>query len=243
MPNVRLTIEFDGTNYAGWQIQAQQPTIQGILQNGLKKIFGQDICVYGCGRTDAGVSAHNYVANFHCPDRLPPARIAAALNFYLPSDIFVKAAEIVPDDFHARYSALTKTYSYSIICNRSPLRRRFAWEIYHPLNLKRLQRGARLFLGKKDFNAFCSIRSGKGICTIRLIRVIRKGDEIVIKITGDRFLYKMVRRIVGSLVAYAAGKITLKDIKAALIGKNSKPFTAAPAQGLILDRVSYPKYR
>ncbi|MEO0049739.1 MAG: tRNA pseudouridine(38-40) synthase TruA [candidate division WOR-3 bacterium] len=241
MPNIRLTIEFDGTNYAGWQIQPKQKTIQGLLEASLKKIFGQDITVYGCGRTDAGVSARNYVANCHCPDRLSPARIAAALNFYLPSDIFVKSAEVVSDDFHARYSAITKTYTYSIICNRSPLRSRFAWEVFPPLDIKRLEKGAKLFLGKKDFNPFCAIRSGNGICTIRSIHITKKGDEILIKITGDRFLYKMVRRIVGALVAYATGRITVNDIRAALAGKKGKPFTSAPAQGLILERVEYPK--
>jgi tRNA pseudouridine38-40 synthase len=238
MPNIRLTLEFDGRNYAGWQFQPNRPTIQGFLQTALKRIFGEELTVYGCGRTDAGVSARNYVASFQCPDRLPIEKIAAAINFYLPRDVWVKSAEVVPDEFHARFSVKTKTYKY-YICGRSALKRKFAWEIYQPLDIELMRNAARFFVGTKDFSHFCSVSSGTGVCTVRSIRVRKEADDIVITIKGDRFLYKMVRRIVGALVAYASGRITKTDIRAALAGKQYKPFKAAPAHGLILEQVDY----
>lgn len=237
--NVRLTIEFDGAQYAGWQIQPDRPTVQGVLQKALRAVLGRDIVSYGCSRTDAGVSARNYVANFIAPLRLPVAKLAPALNANLPADIMVKKAELAALDFHARRRARWKTYSYSIVCGRSPLRRQHAWEFLGALEIDRLKKAARFFLGERDFGPFCYVRTGSGRCRITAIRVKAKGDEVTILITGDRFLYKMVRRIVGAMVAYASRRINLKDIRAALAGKPGKPFTAAPAQGLILEQVDY----
>lgn len=239
MRNIRLTIEFDGTNYAGWQIQPNRPTIQGELQTALKKLLSRDITLYGCGRTDAGVSARNYTANFLTESKLPVEKIPLALNSCLPEEILVKKAEVVPLDFHSRYQAKSKTYSYYIIIGRSPLRRHHAWELHQPLDINRLKTAARLFLGKKDFHHFCQTREGNGICRITSIRVKKSGDEIKITLTGDRFLYKMVRRIVGALVAYACARLTKKDIRAALAGKKYRPFQTAPARGLILESVRY----
>lgn len=237
--NIRLTIEFDGTGYAGWQVQPQQLTVQGLIEQAVAKVFGSKITVYGCGRTDAGVSARNYIANFFGPARLPVERIPAALNHYLPEDIFVKKAEVVANDFHARYSARAKVYSYYIIQGRSPLRRKFAWELPLNLDIARLESATHLLLGTKDFSRFCFVKSENGVCTVKSIRVKARADQLVLTITGDRFLYKMVRRIVGALVAYAGRKITQQDIKAALAGKRHKPFVTAPAQGLILEQVIY----
>ncbi|MGB9742159.1 MAG: tRNA pseudouridine(38-40) synthase TruA [candidate division WOR-3 bacterium] len=237
--NIKLTIEFDGTDYAGWQIQSGQPTVQGLIENAVARVFGQAITVYGCSRTDAGVSARNYTANFFMPLKLPVDRIPAALNHYLPPAIYVHQAEVVPDDFHARYSARVKTYVYHLICGRSPLRRRFAWEYPGRLDLSRLKKGARLFVGTRDFSRFCFVRSGNGVCTVKSITVRSRQDELLITVRGDRFLYKLVRRMVGALVAYAAGRITSRDIRAALAGRKHKPFITAPAHGLILERVGY----
>lgn len=237
--NIRLTIEFDGTNYCGWQIQPNRPTVQGELQKALQKLFGTATEIYGCSRTDAGVSARNYIANFFTNSTLPLEKIAPALNFYLPRDIFVKSAEPVPLKFHARYSARAKTYSYTIVINRSPLRSRYAWEYTYPLNLDRLKSAARLFLGKRDYNPFCYTREPSGVCQIFSIRIKTANDQITIFIQGDRFLYKMVRRIVGAMVAYASGRLTQQQIRAALAGKKHRPFPTAPAQGLILESVRY----
>lgn len=237
--NIRLTIEFDGTNYAGWQIQPNKPTVQGKLQTALRQLFGTVTKLYGCSRTDAGVSARNYLANFFTTSTLPVEKIARALNCYLTRDIFVKSAEPAPPDFHARYRARAKTYSYRIVLTRSPLRAPNAWEYPYPLNLNRLKSATRLFIGKKDYNHFCHTNEPSGFCRITSIRIKALDDEITIFVRGDRFLYKMVRRIVGALVAYSAGRLTWKDLRAALAGKKSKPFVTAPASGLTLEQVHY----
>ncbi len=232
-------VEFDGTAYAGWQRQPNRPTIQGLLEQAAQQVFGEEIKIYGCGRTDAGVSARNYVANFFCSSSLTVEKIPAALNFYLPADIYVKSADVVPDDFHARYSARMKTYTYRIVCGRSPLRARYSWEVGIGLDIRRLKSGAKLFIGRRDFNHFCCCRSGSGLCTVKSITCRQSGDEILITVKGDRFLYKMVRRIVGALVAYSARRLTREDIRRALIGEEHKPFVIAPARGLILEMVKY----
>ncbi len=237
--NIRLTIEFDGSAYAGWQIQPNRHTVQGMLTAAVEAVLGTKVVIHGCSRTDAGVSARNYVANFRCPGKIPAERIPPALNHYLPDDIFVKDAEAVADDFHARYSARGKVYSYYIVCGRSPLRRRFAWEYTGRIDVERLKNGSQLFLGTSDFSRFCYDRSGSGWCTVWSITVRQRLDELVLTIRGDRFLYKMVRRIVGALVAYATSRITKGDIRAALNGKKHRPFFTAPACGLILERVIY----
>lgn len=237
--NIRLTIEFDGTNYAGWQLQPNRQTIQGELQKALYNLFGTPLEIYGCSRTDAGVSARNYIANFFTDSALPVKKIAPALNFYLPRDIFVKSAEPVPIEFHARYSARAKTYSYTIVLNRSPLRSRYAWEYPYPLNLDRLKSAARLFLGKRDYNPFCHTREPNGVCQIFSIRIKTAPDQITIFIQGNRFLYKMVRRIVGAMVSYAACRLTKQQIRAALAGRAHRSFQTAPANGLILESVRY----
>lgn len=237
--NILLTVEFDGTNYAGWQIQPNKPTVQGKLQTALHQLFGTATKLSGCSRTDAGVSARNYLANFFTSSTLPVAKIVRALNYYLPRDIFVKSAAAVPLDFHARYSVRAKTYSYRIVLTRSPLRARHAWEYPYPLNLNRLKSAARLFTGKKDYNPFCHTKEKNGFCRITSIRIKHHDDEITIFIRGDRFLYKMVRRIVGALFAYSTGRLTQQDLRAAIAGKKSKPFITAPASGLTLEQVHY----
>jgi len=237
--NVQLIIEFDGTAYAGWQSQPNHLTIQGLLERAAQRLFGQRIKIYGCSRTDAGVSARNYVANFSYSSSLPVEKIPAALNFYLPADIYVKSADIVPEDFHARYSARLKTYTYRIVYGRSPLRSRRSWEVGTRLDVQRLKSVAKLFIGTLDFQPFCHCQSGPSICTVKSITCKQFRDEILITVKGDRFLYKMVRRIVGALVAYSSCRLTKRDIRRALKGRKHKPFVIAPARGLILEGVQY----
>ncbi len=241
--NIRLTIEFDGTGYAGWQFQPGRPTVQGEVEAALQHLLGRRITVYGCGRTDAGVSARGYVANFHAEgsDRvlIDQERLRRAMNHYLPADIHVHAAEFVPESFHARHDARGKSYVYHVVQGISPLRRARAWEIACPLNVVKLRRAARFFIGTRDFNAFCHTDDATGRCTIRVIDVSESGEELKIAVHGDRFLYKMVRRIVGAMVAYGRGRVTLKDLAAALAGRPHTPFQTAPAHGLILDSVCY----
>ena len=272
--NLKLVVEFDGTKYAGWQYQPRHQTIQGELESALAKILQKKVTVYGCGRTDAGVSARAYVANFHaeghdrivgqfgsCPKALD--RLKLALNHFLPEDILVTSVEETKPGFHARHSTLGKTYVYRIVRRRSPLRRRHAWEFWFKLDVEKMRKAARLFEGTRDFRAFCQTRDLDGTCHVRRVRVLardmtalsdrgRRGqlscnsdrvpvpeDEVLVVVEGDRFLYKMVRRIVGALVACGSGRLTQKDIRAALAGRPYQPFQTAPAQGLLLDSVDY----
>ena len=239
MRNLKLTIEFDGTNYAGWQYQPRHQTVQGEIESAASKILQQKVTVYGCGRTDAGVSARAYVANVHVDSPLTAERLKLALNHFLPEDILVLSIEEAKPDFHARHSALGKTYVYRIVRRKSPLRRRHAWEFWFKLDAEKMRKAAHLFEGAKDFRAFCQTRDRDGICRVRRVRVTASGDEVTVSVEGDRFLYKMVRRIVGALVACGSGRLTQKDIRAALANRPYQPFQTAPAHGLLLDSVEY----
>jgi tRNA pseudouridine38-40 synthase len=250
MPNLRLTIEFDGTKYAGWQFQPRHPTVQGEIESAIGKVLQQKVTVYGCGRTDAGVSARAYVANFHAEghDRIvgqfgscPKAadRLKLAINHFLPADILVLSVEEAKPGFHARHSALGKTYVYRIVRRKSPLRRRHAWEFWFKLDVEKMRKAAHLFEGARDFRPFCQTKDEDGICHVRHVRVAAREDEVLVTVEGDRFLYKMVRRIVGALVACGSGRLTQKEIRAALAGRPCPPFQTAPAQGLLLDSVEY----
>ena len=265
MRNLKLVVEFDGVKYAGWQFQPNHPTIQGEIESAIRSVFGEKITVYGCGRTDAGVSARAYVANFHAEghDRIvgqfgscPKAadRLKLALNHFLPVDILILSVEEAKPEFHARHSALGKTYVYRIVRRKSPLRRRHAWEFWFKLDVEKMRKAARRFEGAKDFRLFCQTRDQDGTCHVRRVRVAARDmtelsdnsdrvpvpeDEVLVVVEGDRFLYKMVRRIVGALVACGSGRLTQKDIRAALAGRPFPPFQTAPAQGLLLDSVEY----
>jgi tRNA pseudouridine38-40 synthase len=237
--NLKLVLEFDGTAYAGWQYQPDRPTIQAALTAAVERVTGSRVTVHGCGRTDAGVSARAYVANFHSDTTLPAEKLHRALNWHLPDDIHVMSVEDADPGFGARHSARSKTYCHRIIRGRSPLRSRFAWEFLHPLDAAKMRAAARLLVGRRDFRPFCQTRDENGICNVLSIVVGAVGDEITVAVTGDRFLYKMVRRIVGALVAYGSGRLNLADIRAALAGRAHRPFQTAPAPGLLLHSVEY----
>jgi tRNA pseudouridine38-40 synthase len=237
--NLKLVVEFDGSKYAGWQYQPRHQTVQGEIESALGKILQKKVTVYGCGRTDAGVSARAYVANVHVESPLSIERLRLAVNHFLPDDILVLSVEEAKPGFHARHSALGKTYVYRIVRRKSPLRRRHAWEFWFKLDFDKMCKAACLFEGAKDFRAFCQTRDQNGVCHVRHVQVAASGDEVLVTVEGDRFLYKMVRRIVGALVACGSGRLTQKDIRAALAGKPFPPFQTAPAHGLLLDSVEY----
>ncbi|MEO0085860.1 MAG: tRNA pseudouridine(38-40) synthase TruA [candidate division WOR-3 bacterium] len=235
----KLLVEFDGTAYAGWQVQPNRPTVQGTLEAALRQTLNSDISVVGCSRTDAGVSARNYVASFTADMRLSPERLRMALNSRLPDDIFIKSAGFAPAGFNARHDALYKVYSYLIVLGRSPLRRGRSWQFRYPLRLRPMQQAARLLLGRRDFRPFCQTRDSNGTCTVTRVFIRSRSDEISVTVAGDRFLYKMVRRMVGALVACGSGRMNQTDVKAALAGRPHAQFQTAPAQGLVLEWVRY----
>jgi len=237
--NLKLTVEFDGTRYAGWQYQPRHQTVQGEIESAIAKILQKKVTVYGCGRTDAGVSALAYVANVHIDSPLSVERLKLAVNHFLPDDILVMSIEEAKPGFHARHSAVGKNYVYRVVRRKSPLRRRHAWEYWFKLDVEKMRRAAHLFEGARDYRPFCQTRDQDGVCRVRRVRVEASGDEVTVSVEGDRFLYKMVRRIVGALIACGSGRLTQKDIRSALAGRPFQPFQTAPAHGLLLDSVEY----
>lgn len=235
MKNFLLIIEFDGRNFFGWQEQKDRRTVAGEIKKVLEEIFKKEIKLYGMGRTDRGVSALKYFCNFKVSveKKIDLEALRKRINFLLPSEIYVKEIKEVPLDFNSRYATKKKTYCYLVVNETSPVRRHFFWEIPKEIDMKKMEEAAKLFLGEKDFSKFCYYYK-KEICQIEEIKIVKKNKEIIFKITGNRFLYKMVRRIVGALIDVGTNKRKIEDIKNALLGKNHLPLTTAPAKGLIL---------
>lgn len=244
MARYKITIEYKGTEYAGWQIQKNAVSIQSVIECSLKKIFNKDIKITGSGRTDSGVHALGQVAHFDCDTDIPASRIPHAVNSALPIDIRVKDCEIVSDDFHARYSAKSKTYVYKMYYSQhlSPLK----YDFYHCVNKKpdidKMVEGSKLFIGEHDFKAFQASNSSvmNTIRTVYSLDIMTIDNEIIIEINGNGFLYNMVRTIAGTLLYVGLGKLTLQDIYDILRdGDRSRVGKTLPANGLCLVKVEY----
>lgn len=246
MRNIKLTIEYDGTNYSGWQIQENGPSIQAEIEKALMIITKEPRKVNGSGRTDAGVHARGQVANFVTNSRIPAERFAYALNSVLPRDIAIRHSTEVDHDFHARYSANGKKYSYLIWNSRfpSPLLRNYAYHITYceKLDRKRMQQAAACFIGTHDFFGFMSTGS-KITDTVRTIYDIDMAAEAeLLKLTfkGNGFLYNMVRIITGTLIEVGTGKIELSELPEIIASKERRRAgITVPAHGLYLDEVYY----
>lgn len=242
--NIRLNLQFDGTNYHGWQIQPKKATVQGALKDAILKATGDDVTPNGCGRTDAGVHALGYVADFKTNSTIPCDRIPYAINTYLPDDIVCTGAEPANDDFSASYSAKAKTYRYTIDNGIFPdvFSQRFAWHYKYGIDIEKMKIGAEQFLGTHDFIGFA--RSGftvkTTVRTIYAIKIGKNGNIITIDVTGNGFLYNMVRIIAGTLVFVGAGKIAPDAITDIINSKQrSMAGITAPAKGLCLKEVFY----
>lgn len=242
--NIKLTLQYDGTAYHGWQIQKNAVTIQETVKNAIQKITGENINLTGCGRTDTGVHAENYICNFHTSSSIPPEKFPYALNSVLPCDIVCLGAQRAEEDFHANRDAAGKRYIYRIL-NRpfsDAFLCRYAWHVKYPLDIEKMQTAAAAFLGEHDFIGFAS--SGFSVKTtireIYSLDVTREGDIITIDISGNGFLYNMVRIIAGTLAETGGGKINpseMADIIASC-DRNRAGITAPP-QGLCLKEVFY----
>ncbi|MGQ0811802.1 MAG: tRNA pseudouridine(38-40) synthase TruA [Nitrospiraceae bacterium] len=244
MPTFKLTLEYDGTRYAGWQRQPNHPTVQEMVEVAIQRITQTIIPVVGAGRTDAGVHALGQVASFHTERAMSVREWMRALNGVLPEDICVRAVEPAPDDFHARYSAKGKLYEYRIINRpeRLALDRERAWHIHQPLDAEAMHHAAQLFVGHLDFSSFESALSENDNphCKVQRLNVLRQLDRIRIEAYADRFLKQMVRSIVGTLVEVGTGKRAKEDMKDVLQAKDrSAAGRTAPAGGLYLARVDY----
>lgn len=246
--NILIEIEYDGTNYCGWQIQPNGRTIQEELMKALEKLTGKHIKINGSGRTDAGVHARGQAASFYFESSIPIDRIPIAMNTYLPRDISVLNACEVPMDFHARYSAEGKRYSYHIYHHRqrSALLYNYSYHVPYDLDLTNMIKASDILKGTHDFKGFMASGSSvkDTVRTIYDIEIHRNGNSIWITVEGNGFLYNMVRIMVGTLIEVAMGKIQAGIVKDVLDSRDRNlAGHTAPPQGLYLDKVFYPLTR
>ncbi len=240
-----LTVEYFGKNYVGWQSQINGIAVQDVLNSALSKLLLEEIKTEGSGRTDAGVHAIGQAVHFDTTKNFPPSRLPMAVNSLLPKDIRVKKAEIVPDDFHVRYSAKKKTYIYKMYVSRfiSPVRADTYVQVIPPIDVEKMKRATADLVGTHDFKAFSATGSKITDNTTRTIysaTLTENDDELIFTITGDGFLYNMVRIIVGTLVFIGKGKrpeTAIKDMLAT--GDRTLGGKTFPAQGLYLLSVKY----
>jgi tRNA pseudouridine38-40 synthase len=239
----RLTIEYDGTGYSGWQMQKNARSIQGTLIAAARELFGADVDIQGAGRTDAGVHALAQVAHLCAPRRLPPQSLLYGLNDLLPASINILRAEDAPPGFHARHSARARSYLYLLSRCRTAFGKRYVWWIKDDLDLGRMQSAADLFLGFHDFSSFADRRIDKHLPTevqIDRTEIAAWGEMILFRIAGSHFLWKMVRRIVGILVEAGRGNLSQADVESLLTNSSTLPARCtAPPSGLFLAQVLY----
>ena len=244
MKRIKLTIAYDGTNYCGWQIQPNGITIEEILNKALSKMTGEEILVIGASRTDSGVHAMGNVAVFDTETTIPVEKIAVALNQRLPEDIVITKSEEVPLDFHPRYCNCSKTYEYHIINTRIPIptKRLTNYFVSYVLDIDKMRQAASYLVGEHDFVSFCNVRTDveNTVRTITALDILTNGNEITIRITGNGFLYNMVRIIVGTLIRVGRGFYEPEKVKEILEAKDRKAAgVTAPAHGLMLVEIKY----
>ncbi|SKA83236.1 tRNA pseudouridine38-40 synthase [Paucidesulfovibrio gracilis DSM 16080] len=249
MCRICLTLAYDGTDYAGWQVQPGQRTVQGVLERALRPLIGvgEDVRVHASGRTDSGVHALGQVAHVDVPTSRRDLPWQKALNATLPPDVRVVAAREVPATFHARFSAISKTYAYTLWLDPDyvlPQRRRHVWHC-GPLDLNALDRAAAFLLGEQDFAAFRNTGTETRSTVRTMHRVWRSSGvhpaECVLRFQASGFLKQMVRNLTGCLVAVGRGKAEPENVRSYLKeGDRSAAPATAPAQGLCLERVEYP---
>ncbi|HXF93990.1 MAG TPA: tRNA pseudouridine(38-40) synthase TruA [Nitrospiraceae bacterium] len=244
MPTLKVTLEYDGTRYAGWQRQPNRPTIQEAVEAALTQIAQTTVSVVGASRTDAGVHALGQVASFRTDRIMPPEEWTRALNGLLPDDISVRSVEEVDDGFHARYSARGKLYEYRILNRpeRSALQHQRAWHVHKPLDMPAMKTAADLLIGKHDFSSFEGALSDNENpwCDLTRLDLSREADLLRIQAYADRFLKQMVRAIVGTLVEVGLKKRAPETLKEILERRDrSAAGKTAPPYGLYLVRVDY----
>ncbi len=245
MPTILVTITYDGTNYSGWQVQPNGLAVQQVVEEALEQLLKERVQVRSSGRTDAGVHALAMAASFSTSRDLPLRAFVEGANRYLPADIAIQDARIVPDGFKPITMAHAKLYRYTIINSsvRSPLDRLYSWQVREPLDVAAMIEAAGSFVGSHDFAAFrasnCVARTT--VRRIDAVRITRDGARITIDVTGGGFLKNMVRVMVGTLVDIGKGRFTPADIGRLLQGGDRKEAgSTAPACGLCLMEVTYP---
>ncbi|HAG45037.1 MAG TPA: tRNA pseudouridine(38-40) synthase TruA [Clostridium sp.] len=244
MKNIKLIVEYDGTNYSGWQKQNNNITVQGTLEEILSELTKEKIEIIGCSRTDSKVHARKYVCNFQTNSTIPSDKFKEALNVKLPCDIAILESSEVPLSFHARYDCIGKKYSYTILERsvKATIDRNFTYQCKYDLDIEKMQEATKHFIGTHDFSAFKN--SGSSVKTsirnITELKVEKLGNYIKIYASADGFLYNMVRIIVGTLVDVGTNKIKPETIIDIINSKDrSEAGKTAPPQGLCLEEVYY----
>ena len=242
MRNIKILIEFDGTDFCGWQFQPNHRTVQDVIQQVLKKIFGSEIPLTGSGRTDSGVHAKGQVANFKIEHNMSVQTIVAALNGNLPVDVRIISAEEVGLDFHSRFDARKRHYCYTITKRERALGRYYMWCYKKKLDIEKMQTASNYFLGLNDFESFC--QAGADVshfrCTVEEANWDEKDEIITLNISANRFLHNMVRIIVGTIVNVGVGYTAIEDIPKMLESLDRRMAgPTAPAKGLCLEKVYY----
>jgi tRNA pseudouridine38-40 synthase len=245
MRNIKMILEYDGSRYKGWQKQTEDVrTLQGKLEAIIKDMLGEEVQLVGCGRTDAGVHALNYTANFHTSSNMDADSMLKYLNDNLPDDIAVKSVKDASERFHARYNILSKTYLYRINNNgaKNVFERNYEYRIEEKLNLEKMRNCADIIVGAHDFQSFTTLKSKtkSTVRTINFINIFDKGNIIEIEINGNGFLWNMVRIILGTLIEAGKGKLKPQDVENILNAKKrADAGPMVPAKALFLKDVEY----
>lgn len=244
MKRVKLTVAYDGTNYHGWQVQPNGNTIEAELNRHLSELLQEDIRVIGASRTDAGVHALGNVAVFDTVARMPADKISYAMNTRLPADIRIQDSCQVAADFHPRFCNTVKTYEYRILNRRfpDPTKRLYSFFYYYPLDVEKMRAAAAYLVGEHDFQSFCTMKpeTENTVRTIYALDIEKEGDMLVLRVTGNGFLYNMVRIIAGTLLRAGGGFFPPEYMQTILEGKNRELAgeTARP-EGLTLVEIKY----
>lgn len=245
MRRVRLYVAYDGTDYCGWQVQPNGITVEEVLNRELSRITGEDVHIIGASRTDSGVHALMNVAVFDTGSPIPPERMAYALNQRMPEDIIITKSDEVAMDWHPRYQdEVKKTYEYHIYNAPvpNPLKRRYSAFVSFPMDIEKMREGASYLVGEHDFVSFCNVRTNVSdtVRTVESISIAQNGADIVIRITGNGFLYNMVRIIAGTLIRVGRGFYEPEMVKKILEEKKrTAAGVTAPANGLVLVEIDY----
>jgi len=243
VPTWKITLEYDGTRYRGWQSQKNtERTVQGVLARAAHELFDEDVTIGGSGRTDAGVHALAQIAHLKAKKSLPPLVIEHGLNDRLPFDVNVLEVAPAPVGFHARHDARSRTYLYRISRRRTAFDKRYVWWVRDRLDFSAMEKAARHFRGRHDFFSFCENPEGQQstIVVVEGSEVAERGHEIHFRVEASHFLWKMVRRLAGTLVEVGRGTRTIAEVSKLLAEKSPEPARwTAPPSGLFLEKVRY----
>lgn len=242
MPAFRLVLEYEGTDFAGWQANPGKRTVQGELESVLGGLAGRRVRATGAGRTDAGVHAAGQVVSASFPWKAGPAKLSSALNALLPRDIAVTAVNTAREGFNARRNAVSRTYAYTFLVSpaRSPLRERFAFRVERPPRLAAMRRAVAAFRGTRDFSLFSRGGAGGTMRRLDSISLVRRGDKVVLEMTCRSFRRHMVRLVAAAVLAAGQGRLGMDELKGALSGRACRRLPPMlPARGLVLLGVKY----